>query len=62
MKQNGFKTSFGGVDKKTPGARIIFSLPIDAEDYEYLSRSSYCVSGGSFFMNVPGKTQLQYNN
>jgi len=26
MKQNGLKTSFGRVDKKTPGARIIFSL------------------------------------
>ena len=26
MKQNGLKTSFGGVDEKAPGARIIFSL------------------------------------
>jgi len=35
MKQNGLKTSFGRVGKKAPGARIILSLPTDAEDYEY---------------------------
>jgi hypothetical protein len=35
MKQNDLKTSFGGVDKKAPGARTIFFLSIDAENYEY---------------------------
>jgi hypothetical protein len=35
MKQNGLKTSFGRVDKKAPVAWIKFSLPTDAEDYEY---------------------------
>jgi hypothetical protein len=35
MKQNGLKTSFGRVDEKAPGARTTFSLPTDAQDYEY---------------------------
>jgi hypothetical protein len=35
MKQNGLMTAFEGLDKNAARARIIFSVPIDAQHYNY---------------------------
>jgi hypothetical protein len=57
MKQNGLKTSFGRVDKKAPGARIIFSLSQLMQKITNI-RTKYkliflCIIFSKFFLAIP---------
>jgi hypothetical protein len=57
MKQNGLETSFGIVDKKAPGARIIFSLSQLMQKITNI-RTKYkllflCIIFSKFFLAIP---------